>query len=179
MEKVPPPRYQTKPTQPTYRKWQTSYPETARAKPALGQPCSSSSSDDDGGSDDDDYREGRFAPRQEVRSESPITAEKKSDIMTKGGAAHRSESSKQNLRRETIAPPPPPPPSPREQDNHRSPTTESLAALRLDEDPSSESGESFYSVSSTLPSQRRNVPLQQGHCVRKLLIPVVNHFGLF
>ena len=47
--------------------------------------------------------------------------------------------------------------------NHR--TTESLADMRLDEDLSSESGESFYSVRSTLPSQRRPPPhLQQVQC---------------
>ena len=43
--------------------------------------------------------------------------------------------------------------------NHR--TTESLADMRLDEDLSSESGESFYSVKSTLPSQRKPPPVQQ------------------
>ena len=51
--------------QPAHRRWGTSYPETARAKPA---PCGSNSSDD-GESEEDNENEGRFAPRQEAREE--------------------------------------------------------------------------------------------------------------
>jgi len=46
----------------------------------------------------------------------------------------------------------------RAQGNHRVPANDGRAT---DEEPSSESGESFYSVRSTLPSQRRTAPLQQ------------------
>ena len=83
------------------------------------------------------------------RTESRITAEVKGKITTNGSDS-RSGRSGTNLGETS---------DPGSKVNHR--TTENLADMRLDEDLSSESGESFYSVGSTLPSQRRPPPLQQ------------------
>ena len=79
------------------------------------------------------------------RTESRISAK-----ITTNGSDNRSDRSGTNLGETS---------DPRPEVNHRA--TESLADMRLDEDLSSESGESFYSVRSTLPSQRRPPPVQQ------------------